>query len=410
MISQLLFGTFNRFVDPLIERACGDSKTKEFLAKGALLGVSFGLATFGGYETVCYFSYQMASITFGSIIMDNLGSGLYNFKELVADKLDRYDLDHLMDTLDPIIDITAGVGLRQLAGCATSIPLPRPNFTTSATGTSLQNNTEKNHFSSGNENQSLFAKIGSGISSVLSIGQSSKYNESNLISNGLDLAGGNMVISGLFKLVSNGCSAVLRLWQGDKVKLSVYDIKSIIKAQGGDYDRAQVKAQAEHIYAKIEQSEKYYESFSKRPNMKKSIDIVSNLYRENFGPGLKEQYGSALSNNPKLLAKSYKLVDTLMKVEVTSRLIDAREAYSKIIQFKQYGISMPEEMRGFIKDAAQQKLAQEANSLNATEKEKQVYKNLFSKTAEIEIEFAQLSYLFMAMQQEAEFSPEFANA
>jgi hypothetical protein len=412
-----------QMLDPLILKFCNNSQKKGLLLKG---GISIGLTAAGiglGYvcEPLAILCSTTSSVVLGNIVSEGLNIGLYHFKEGLDAILEKYDLDRYTgDILDPVIDIAAAVGVRQLAGLSTNIPglnqifngLPQYSNHTldvaAITNISVYSPPEKGAMGS------FFSKLGSGLQYIFNLGSSTDNVKGNPLSQSLDLAGQNMMLHGLFKIGETAFKAIHGWFTGKKTTISKYDIKSILKAQlkaeNIEFESKMLKAQAEQIYARIEQSEKYYESFSKRPDMKKSIDTVSNLYREKFGEALKEQYGSALSNNPKLLAKSHELVDKLIKAEVTGRLIGAKEAYSKIIQFKQCGISMPEEMRGFIKDAAQQKLAQEANSLNATEKEKQVYKYLFSKTAEIEIEFAQLSYLFMAMQQEAEFSPELANA
>lgn len=418
MLNQVLLQGFNTYVDPLIEKLCGNSKAKELGVKIGVTALASGAsyATFGSSELVAKLLHALSSTIFGSIITDYVNFGLKNVKDFIADKLDDYGYDKYMDIVDPFLDIGTGFALRQVAGSATSLP----NITSwmgakEVAGGNLQNSTAIPKVSS-NESKGLFSKIFGGIgdtaSAVFNLGKSTQYNEGNLVSNSLDMAGGSLILNGAMKGVISIFSGVWNLITGnDKSELSVYDIKNILKTQipSEDYNRAEVKAQADQIFAKIQQSDKYVESFASKPEIQKNIEIVTGLYSKVIGVQLKAQYASALSDNPELFEKSEIFVDKLMETQVTSRLLGAREMFSKIAQLKEHGLEIPNQLKQVITEVAQQKLAQELNGFkNISGEEKVAYKSLFSKATEIEVEFQQLSYMMAIQQQAAEAAPEFA--
>ena len=418
MLNQILLQGFNTLVDPFIISLCNGSKAKEIGVKAGITAGSCAISAvlFGPTELGAKIFYALSSVVCGSIIMDYVGLVLTKTKDWIADKLDDYGYDKYIDIIDPIIDIGTGIALRKTAGWSISLPTITPTTAKDAQTLDLQGNTNVSSVAD-TSSKGLFGKIFNGLSNaasaIFNLGQSTQYNEGHLISNSLDLAGGNLLLNGVVKLTTNIGSSIWNFFSGtNKAALSVYDIKEILRTQisSEDYNRATVKAQAEQIFVEIQKSAQYIERFKDKPEIQKNIEILTGLYIKDSGMELKSAYSSALSDNPKLLDKSGILVDKLMEAQVTNRLLNARECFSKIAQFKEYGIEMPIEMKPYIEQAAKYKLIEETKIFKGiTDDEAIAYKSLFSRAAEIEVEFAQVSSYILAMQQQgAEESPEFA--
>lgn len=417
MLNQILLQIFNSYINPVIENLCGNNKGQELFVKTGITASFYGInaALLGHTEKVARIFYALSSVSCSGIIMDSVDRGLTKTKSWITDKLDDYGYDKYIYLIDPAVDIFTGITLRQMAGLSTSLPNMTSHMSAKTVPvTSLENTTKKTSVGPDDASSGFFGKIFNTLgTAVFTLGQAAQYNEGHLISNSLDMVGGNLLLNGVIKLATNIGSSILNFFSGsNKAELSVYDIKEILRTQisSEDYNRTIVKAQAEQIFMEIQKSNQYIESFKNQTEIQEKIYIVTGLYIKNNGLELKSQYSSSLRDNPELLHKSEMFVDKLMEVNVTNRLLNARECFSKIAQLKGYGIEIPIEMKLHIKQAADCKLNGEidANFKNISNEEKEAYKSLFSRAAVIEIEFEQLTQYYLAMQQLAEAPSDFA--
>ncbi len=392
MLNQLLLQGFNLYLDPLVERGCGDSKIKEFGFKALITAssalVSYGLFSVNEFGAKIFHSFS--SIVLGSIITDNIGKFLATSEEWIADKLEEYDgYDQYADLIAPALHISAGICLRQVAGLSTNIP----GFTSwmESKDTSIGSlEIQTNRVSITDDSPKgclakICSRIGSAFGSVIKLGQSIQYTEGHLVSNSLDIAGGNFLLNGVIKFVTNITGAVLGRFTSSN-ELSVYDIKNILKAQipAAEYNRAEVKAQAEQIFAKFQQSEQYY--LKQKPEIQEKIDIVTGLYNKNLGLAIKVQYGSALSSNPKQLEKLEVLSEKLMTNQIIERLLNARKCYGEIKQLEESGITISADNQNKCREFSKLKLGTEIKTFgNVTSNEEATHLDLFSRATELEL-------------------------
>jgi hypothetical protein len=372
--SQVLLQGFTVNIRQWIAGLCGNSITKESLITVGIGTVSYLLAIPFEEGSICKSIFNACSQSmYINAIIGCVNPVIDDSQEWISNKLDYYGYDEYTEYVDPLLDITAALALRQMSGLALELNIP------STVSTAMPSDSP----SVAQTSQSILGRISNGFN----IGKVSQANTPNIASQPLDFTADFMFLRGIGKLITSIATSIYQSFSDNKSELSVYDIKNILKAEipAEEYNRAAVKAKAEQIIAKIQQADNYYEKFESKPDIQKKIDIVTNLYLKNIGIQLKMQYASILADNPKLIEKSELLVEKSMKMQVIDRLMKAQTMSAELKEIKKLNI-LPEAK--IIKQQAYIQLNLDLKQFSdATAEEQAHYKNLFSKAAMIEAEY-----------------------